>query len=901
MKKKYITLSLAISMALAGNTSIHAITIQCPTISHATECTSSITTDDEELTAAQQELQEAITNAEEVYGDGSSTGAETLNAAITDAKEILANTESTVLDLTSATTALGKSVLAFRIANSTATAPTVVTGSYIARGSTMAFGRSTVSGVATSEILEQGFCWSTDPTPTVLDNRSTAYFSSNGNVYKMTELQPSTVYYVRAYAITTDYAVGYGDIVKVITIPTGNTTWTYNDGGGSEANARIRAALTGGAYYYNNFTSINGLNITCKYGSSTPTADCSYGGSMRVGPSSSYQATGTILHEMAHAVGVGTHSVWYGPSSPMRANGSKGNWLGDRATKVVQFLENDETAVLKGDATHMWPYGINGAHEDTKSEFLYIGNALIVQALGEDGLPPTGGFCTPAYTLESEENVKYYIKNASTSRGLYSKYLINSSTNRLRSVEMTADEALANASAAWYIEFDPTTCLYILKNAATGLYVSYQSTGTNGITLKERTNATANDMFQIMMARESTELGTGATTFSNKPYWIIHPTSSTTPPCLASAASGSSTTSSFDLSGETKEQNWHILTADETTQLHDAVNSILLSDLRVDGTTISGFNNDTREYTIDVSPTATPQVTATVGPTFSGTLNIDQATTLPGSAVITLTSESGETETFTITFNPSYIYNWDGQGGSSAPTAYGWNSTPSVTWSTANGSSGCRYMDPGNGEYTDYKYSGTDYADNRILWIRYNNSEKFTYSFSGMTAGHTYTLAFKYGWHNNGSTAPQLTIGTYQVSDSILIEGSDSTFSTSYTKRQMKDFQKTFSLPENSTETDFYLAITCRLNNDVMIALGDMSLVDNGTSTDIQTHLADESEFSLATVNGGIKINAPTATTVMVSNISGQLHYNEKVQPGITNFTLAPGVYIVNGIKAIVK
>ena len=42
---------------------------------------------------------------------------------------------------------------------------------------------------------------------------------------------------------------------------------------------------------------------------------------------------------------------------------------------------------MTGDNTHMWPYGINGAHEDTGSEVLYIGNGLITQALGEDGLP----------------------------------------------------------------------------------------------------------------------------------------------------------------------------------------------------------------------------------------------------------------------------------------------------------------------------------------------------------------------------------------------------------------------------------------------------------------------------------------------------------------------------------
>ena len=85
--------------------------------------------------------------------------------------------------------------------------------------------------------------------------------------------------------------------------------------------------------------------------------------------------------------------------------------MGDRVTELLRFWENDASSVLNGDGTHMWPYGINGAHEDTGSEMLYIGCALIAQALGEDGLPPTGGFCTPAYAFNQEDTIKYYIKN----------------------------------------------------------------------------------------------------------------------------------------------------------------------------------------------------------------------------------------------------------------------------------------------------------------------------------------------------------------------------------------------------------------------------------------------------------------------------------------------------------
>ena len=128
------------------------------------------------------------------------------------------------------------------------------------------------------------------------------------------------------------------------------------------------------------------------------------------------------MHEMGHAIGVGQHEIWW--NGNLRANGDRGDWLGERANAVLRFWDNNPTAVMTGDNTHMWPYGINGAHEDTGSEVLYIGNGLITQALGEDGLPPTGGFATPAYVFEQEDHVKYYLKNEDETAGLYTSYLV---------------------------------------------------------------------------------------------------------------------------------------------------------------------------------------------------------------------------------------------------------------------------------------------------------------------------------------------------------------------------------------------------------------------------------------------------------------------------------------------
>lgn len=403
---------------------------------------------------AYQELQAAIDKSLEAYGDGTLNGAAEFHAVIQEAQALAENLDANAEDLATAVEKLGTALLAFRIANPTGDTPAVVTDTRYARGSTMAFGRSTITGVPETELVEHGFCWSTEPEPTILDNRTTEYIENNGHIYVLRNLTPSTIYYIRAYALTKGYAVGYGDAIKVITIPKGTITWSYNNGGDAKSNARINAAVGSAVEYWNNLTSIQGLHLSVNFGSGTPTADCSYGGWMRVGPNASYQRTGTIMHEMGHAIGVGQHAIWR--DGNMRANGNRGDWLGDRANEVLRFWNNNPSAVMTGDNTHMWPYGINGAHEDTGSEALYIANGLITQGLGEDGLPPTGGFSTPAYVFEQEDNVKYYLKNEDEDAGLYSSYLVaNPNKTTVKCEEMTAAEAEADDNAAWYITFDP--------------------------------------------------------------------------------------------------------------------------------------------------------------------------------------------------------------------------------------------------------------------------------------------------------------------------------------------------------------------------------------------------------------------------------------------------------------
>jgi len=512
---------------------------------------------------AYTELQNAIEEAIELLGDGTGNDASSLSDAIDLANAAVVNYTLSLEEINSATSDLTKAIWIYRLANATGTAPSVTTNTNYARGSTIIFGRSTISGVLISSLKEHGFCWSTNPEPTILDNRSTKYYSNNGYVYVMEDVQPSTVYYIRAYALTSGYMVGYGEVIKVITLPKGTVTYTIQDNVAGDNRVRIEKAMESAVDYFNNLTSIQRHWLNVNYGSGTPTAEASYGGWMRFGPSESYQQIGTALHEMSHTVGVGTHSMWYGPSSPLRETGSRGKWLGERTTNLLQFIDNDPSASLTGDNTHLWPYGINGAHEDTGSEFLYIAHALIHQALGEDGLPPTGGFATPAYSFEIADDTKYYIKSEEEQTGLLTSFIVPSTTGILMNRTMTPEEALANDSAAWQIEYNPVNCYYTIKNVGTGRYFTYVSTGFNGIRTISRETPTSSEYFHVMKGRVDVDLET----LTKRGYWIIHPEAKSAPTCLYAGSTANTLTSSFNIADFSTRQRWLLLAENEVEQI----------------------------------------------------------------------------------------------------------------------------------------------------------------------------------------------------------------------------------------------------------------------------------------------------------------------------------------------
>ncbi len=513
-------------------------------------------------------LSPVITEAETLYGDGSGNEAAALKTAIDAAKGAKDDDNATTDAVKASIESLNAAMEAYLWKNPTGDAPTVTTDPRFARGATMAFARMTATG---SGITEQGICWAENDNPTIDDNRTTKYLENNGRIYCLDQLLPGTMYYMRAYAITKGRQVGYGDVIKFSTIPKGTIAYTIREGGDADAVKRITAAVKDAVNYWNNLTSISGLTTSVGYNSGVPTAECSYGGWMSVGSNTSYQATGTILHELLHGVGVIPWADTEWSRHNLRASVNNdgygtGLWLGDRVTEVLRFWDNSTTTQLNGDYQHMWPYGINGAHEDKGTEVLYIGNGLVCQALGEDGLQHTSkSFARPYYSFSQQDGTKYYLKNESEDGGLLSSYLVPDQTGNLVWRIMSAEEAAANDSAAWNMTFTPGNQYYQLRNAATGRYMSYASSGANGIkTVAVSGTPTSSEDFQLMKGRVDVKMG--STNTQKRGYWVIHPTSNWTPQCLQASSDGTTSAATFSIANSATAQRWLILTQEEMTQ-----------------------------------------------------------------------------------------------------------------------------------------------------------------------------------------------------------------------------------------------------------------------------------------------------------------------------------------------
>lgn len=141
-----------------------------------------------------------------------------------------------------------------------------------------------------------------------------------------------------------------------------------------DAYARIQKAMDSAIWHYNTHTNLR-KTLTVQYNTGVATADASFGGNIRFGASRSYMQVGTAMHEIAHTIGIGTTAEY-------KALIVDGVYTGKQATSVLKEIDGP-TAVLKGDAQHFWPYGINFESE-VKGLATLVNHCKIVQGIHQD-------------------------------------------------------------------------------------------------------------------------------------------------------------------------------------------------------------------------------------------------------------------------------------------------------------------------------------------------------------------------------------------------------------------------------------------------------------------------------------------------------------------------------------
>lgn len=571
-----------------------------------------------------EEVNRLLEEAEKIPTDIIPTHiASALQAAIAAGKLINAASADTDIQqaLKDLKATIEKGEFAANLANATpgsGTAPAVTnTNHYVATGATQALVRATMRG---SNILERGVCWSTEHNPTVLDERTTKYFDLKGYIFHIKGLQPATVYYIRPYVMNKTYTVAYGDEVKIVTHPKGTCTGSWNEGApDAAANQRCREAIQQTIDYFNEWTGIQGFHLSGNYGAETPTADCSYGGWMRIGPNAGNQAIGTVLHETGHGVGVGQHVRWNECEDTRENQGKYGKWLGREANDVLHFLENyyGDEVFFTGDAVHGWgtssntsianatisyDWLVNGADKDKHAELQYIGGMCILHGLFIDGLPPTASnwYTTDqngiaGYTYNFDDNKKYYLMNKDAERGLGEGLLYQRASTDIGWKPLLTGEVLSD-SAAWYMEFDPQSCLYSFKNASTGKYLTHPASGNLEVKVL-KTSPTKAEKFQLMPDRTDVTINIEGKKNKTHGYWFTWDNSGFKSMGAASFSNrrgyGSISQEAFDFSNKATTQQWIILSEDELAAYQQKAIETSISAVNTSDETIVGI------YTMD--------------------------------------------------------------------------------------------------------------------------------------------------------------------------------------------------------------------------------------------------------------------------------------------------------------
>lgn len=404
-------------------------------------------------------------------------------------------------------------------------------------------------------------------------------------------------------------------------------------------------------------------------------------------------------------------------------------------------------------------------------------------------------------------------------------------------------------------------------------------------------------------------------------------------------------------------------TASEILTVIDALNQAVslyedatLSDLRIDGNSINGFNPDVTDYIYDIAAGKQPVVTATAnGQEAGASVEISELDETSQCITITVTSGKGfPTQVYTIQFNTDYMAGWDADGSTElSPYDAGWRcANENFGWSA---------------DVADQNSKGTYRDDLNVgrVFIHPKNNSVFSFPIKGLEVGKEYTFTCTSSKMSGNQGRPTtFTVntasdGTGTVIGSVTADAGKWPGSTNYSfsfvvpengdyfltwKTEDSDGDRSLAWGFTLTQTGEALKITFDSDGGTAIApqylsegdviqepedpvkygfifngwwynddgfdskwnfeLGvekDMTLVAHWIDpTSVGSHSKDPS-FKVEGMSGGVKLTTTQAIHVKVYNISGQRILSTSIAPGETTINLPSGIYIVNRVKVIVQ
>jgi len=274
-------------------------------------------------------------------------------------------------------------------------APTVTTQSVTTIASTTATGRGNVTSDGGATVTERGVCWSTSSTPTTAGSKATASGTTGAFTASITGLSPSTLYYVRAYAINS-VGTSYGSQVTFTTSAQKITFGEYLGAGSGTTKLllHLNGSSTDSSGNNNNGTD---TNITYGLGNGKFGQGALFNGSssnISISDTASLKITGNI-----------TISAWINPSSAPKFtcvagkflnSTNKSYWLAFNGGKAGMFISTNGSnqtgeAFSQALSNGVW-YNVIGTYDGTNTK-IYV-NGSLANSIGQTGgiYDSTGSF-----------------------------------------------------------------------------------------------------------------------------------------------------------------------------------------------------------------------------------------------------------------------------------------------------------------------------------------------------------------------------------------------------------------------------------------------------------------------------------------------------------------------------